>query len=110
MLALDDFLYGMTEAGGRKNIGVIFRIALDGSGYEVLHDFTGDEGAIPHSGVVFDGTYLWGMTEREAVISEEFHSGSLQAARTSRSSTHSTGRTARSITAHRTCSAIRSTG
>ena len=65
MLLLDDVLYGMTVAGGRKDLGTVFQIATDGSAYSVLHDFAGgaDDGSTPHSSLIFDGIDLWGLTE-----------------------------------------------
>lgn len=35
----DGFLYGVTSAGGTNGTGVVFRIARDGSGFQVLHQF-----------------------------------------------------------------------
>lgn len=38
-LGTDGVLYGITEFGGRNNVGVVFRLNPDGSGYEVLYHF-----------------------------------------------------------------------
>src|ERR1700756_2785135 len=41
----DGALYGTTHLGGRNNVGTVFKLNLDGSGYESLHHFgdrTGD--------------------------------------------------------------------
>ena len=35
----DHMLYGTTSHGGTNNNGIVFRIALDGSGYSILHNF-----------------------------------------------------------------------
>ena len=68
-------LYGMTQAGGVvgpgglvSNSGTIFRINTDGSGFQVLHGFTGsqltgsNDGARPYGGVAVSGTTIYGMT------------------------------------------------
>jgi uncharacterized repeat protein (TIGR03803 family) len=61
------FLYGMTELGGANNMGVIFKIKTDGSGYAKLLDFASwpvpsANGRLPSGSLVFDGTFLYGMT------------------------------------------------
>ena len=57
------FLYGMTQAGGAGNKGVIFKIKPDGTGYVKLFDFTGSaNGQSPSSSLISDGTFLYGMT------------------------------------------------
>ncbi len=55
-------LYGMALAGGTYNQGTIFRINLDGSGYQTLFSFTGTEGASPHGDVIPVGDNLYGHT------------------------------------------------
>ena len=41
-------LYGTTFLGGANAAGTVFRLALDGSGFVILHQFTGEEdGAAP---------------------------------------------------------------
>ena len=75
-LALSDsVLYGMTQFGGivgpgglAVNSGTIFKINADGSGFQVLHGFTGSQsagsadGALPSGSVAVSGTVLYGMT------------------------------------------------
>ena len=57
------FLYGMTDRGGANNLGTIFKILPNGSGYTKLLDFTGTtNGSSPYGSLIFDGTYLYGMT------------------------------------------------
>jgi len=57
------FLYGTTQAGGTSNQGIIFKILPDGSGFEKLMDFDGStSGGNPIGSLVFDGTFLYGMT------------------------------------------------
>ena len=56
------FLYGMTWQGGINNMGVIFKIMPDGTGYSRLLDFAGANGAYPYGSLISDGTFLYGMT------------------------------------------------
>jgi uncharacterized repeat protein (TIGR03803 family) len=57
-------LYGMTYFGGVSNLGVIFRINLDGSGYVNLHHFVGKkgDGKHPKSDLLLDGGKFYGVT------------------------------------------------
>ena len=58
------YLYGLTQKGGLNNMGIIFKIMHDGSGYVKLFDFAGySNGAYPRGPLITDGTYLYGMTE-----------------------------------------------
>jgi len=64
--AADGFLYGTGSGGtGATAGGVIFKIALDGTGYSVVHNFQSAEGTAPHGGLVqgSDG-YLYGLTTK----------------------------------------------
>jgi uncharacterized repeat protein (TIGR03803 family) len=57
------FLYGMETNGGTYDDGIIFRIKPDGSEHSTLFSFRGYYyGANPRGDLVFDGTYLYGMT------------------------------------------------
>src|SRR5207247_5169626 len=40
-------LYGTTEFGGSNNLGTVFKINTDGSGYTVLKHFTSSAGTCP---------------------------------------------------------------
>jgi uncharacterized repeat protein (TIGR03803 family) len=52
----DGFLYGLAWKGGNYDYGTFFRLRLDGSGFEVLHHFTGgSQGKYPYDTPVFDG-------------------------------------------------------
>lgn len=58
-------LYGMTLQGGTGNVGTIFRILPDGTGYTRLYDFNGTDGRYPRStSLVEHNNYLYGMTEQ----------------------------------------------
>jgi uncharacterized repeat protein (TIGR03803 family) len=63
--ASDGSLYGTTARGGASNVGTLFRINRNGSGYRLLYSFEGDDhgGANPYGGVIesTSGT-LYGMT------------------------------------------------
>ncbi|MFZ2644583.1 MAG: choice-of-anchor tandem repeat GloVer-containing protein [Verrucomicrobiia bacterium] len=56
--------YGMTQFGGRKNNGVVFKINSDGSGYTNLHSFAGgsNDGRNPLGSLTLSGSRLYGMT------------------------------------------------
>ena len=61
-------LYGTTTGGGSNGVGTIFAINTDGSGYEVLHSFSGfqgnpdDDGCLPYGGLVVSNGVLYGTT------------------------------------------------
>jgi uncharacterized repeat protein (TIGR03803 family) len=59
-------LYGMTKWGGHFGMGTVFKIGADGSGYELLHEFSGgaDDGCSPQGSLVREGNTLYGMTYR----------------------------------------------
>ena len=64
------FLYGMTATGGTSTAcstpltgcGTIFKIKPDGTGYSKLLDFSGSNGSEPLGDLIYDGTFLYGMT------------------------------------------------
>lgn len=57
-------LYGMTGVGVGNWYGTVFQIGTDGSGYNVLHSFTGvPDGMAPASGLTLDGSTLYGTTQ-----------------------------------------------
>jgi uncharacterized repeat protein (TIGR03803 family) len=61
----DGMLYGETDLGGANNAGTVFRLNLDGSGFEVLHSFCPSCGdaydplgmAAGSNGVVYGATF-----------------------------------------------------
>jgi uncharacterized repeat protein (TIGR03803 family) len=59
-------LFGVTKIGGINNggNGTIYSVNTDGSGYSVLHSFTGSttDGGFPGSGLTLSGTTLYGVT------------------------------------------------
>ena len=63
---LDGALYGTSTSGGTNDAGALFKINVDGSGYQVLYGFYATNGgAEPCAGLVqgADGT-LFGTTSR----------------------------------------------
>jgi uncharacterized repeat protein (TIGR03803 family) len=59
------WLYGTTEDGGEFSAGTVYKLKPDGSEYQIIYNFQGQyEGLWPHAGVISDGTYLYGMTNR----------------------------------------------
>jgi uncharacterized repeat protein (TIGR03803 family) len=56
-------LYGMTDYGGSKGDGTVFSINTNGTGFSVLHSFTGSDGAGTRScTLTLIGSTLYGMT------------------------------------------------
>jgi uncharacterized repeat protein (TIGR03803 family) len=55
-------LYGTTRTGGAFNLGTVFKMATDGTGYTLLHSFDGSDGAWPLDGLTLDGLTLDGST------------------------------------------------
>ena len=56
----DGVLYGTTAGGGSANQGQVFKVNADGTGYTILKDFNGGDGAGPNGGLVLSGTTLYG--------------------------------------------------
>jgi len=56
-------LYGMTESGtGSYTGGEIFSINPDGSGYRILHAFSGNDGGVPTGSLLIVGSMMYGTT------------------------------------------------
>jgi uncharacterized repeat protein (TIGR03803 family) len=56
-------LYGMTKMGGANNMGCIFKIKTDGTGYSKMFDFSGlTNGKYPLGSLMLSGNFLYGMT------------------------------------------------
>ncbi len=62
-------LYGMTSEGGTNIGGMIFKIGINGSGFEILHSFLGGpiDGWLPTGGLIQNGSTLYGMTNEGGV-------------------------------------------
>jgi uncharacterized repeat protein (TIGR03803 family) len=55
-------LYGTTINGGANGKGTVFTVNTDGTGFTVLHNFTGGDGSTPFAGLVLSGGTLYGTT------------------------------------------------
>lgn len=72
--ATDGFLYGSTVQGGTEGLGMIYRIAPDGSNYSDLHDFDQSDGESADAALVQNtnglvyGTTNLGGSENEGVF------------------------------------------
>ena len=57
-------LYGMTNTGGANDLGTIFQIGNDGTGFSLIHTFTGGptDGANPYGALIQAGSTLFGET------------------------------------------------
>jgi uncharacterized repeat protein (TIGR03803 family) len=62
-------LYGTTCYGGTYGCGTIFQINMDGSGYQVLHNFNFPNGANPFGPLTLAGSTLYGTTSSGTVFS-----------------------------------------
>ncbi len=57
-------LFGVTSEGGINDLGVIFTMNLDGSGYTKVVDFTAEMGTAPKGNLIeASNGYLYGMTQ-----------------------------------------------
>ncbi len=48
----DGAFYGTTMEGGALNLGTVFKLAADGTGFTTLHSFDGADGSYPAAGLV----------------------------------------------------------
>jgi uncharacterized repeat protein (TIGR03803 family) len=58
-------IFGMTPQGGTANLGTVFGVSTNGTGFDVIHSFAGgaNDGSIPsYSTVTVSGSTLYGMT------------------------------------------------
>ncbi|MGP8200230.1 MAG: choice-of-anchor tandem repeat GloVer-containing protein [Limisphaerales bacterium] len=57
-------LYGTTRNGGNNNLGVVFAISTNGTGYTNVYSLgNGSDGSIPMAGLILSGNTLYGTTE-----------------------------------------------
>src|SRR5688572_11151378 len=57
------FIYGTKFDGGSRGNGYVYRLATDGSDFQIIFDFINDEdGRNPVGGVILHEDYLYGMT------------------------------------------------
>lgn len=60
----DGYLYGVAPYEGENDHGTIYRLQMDGSGFQVIYHFEGTDGSAPSSALIEgeDG-FLYGVTE-----------------------------------------------
>jgi uncharacterized repeat protein (TIGR03803 family) len=78
LLLAGDTLYGGTEYGGVKGFGVLFSVKTDGSGFQLIHQFSGPDGGGPIGQLVRapDGGF-YGLAQRGGTKSEFQSNGVL---------------------------------
>lgn len=78
--ASDGWLYGTTRYGGNANKGTVYKLRLDGTGYSVVHHFSGTHagGAEPVARVIEGpGARLYGATFGATVVGAVTNQGTL---------------------------------
>ncbi len=63
LLLFGNTLYGVASANGKGGWGTLFRVKTDGTGFEALHSFGGDDGCSPEGRLVLSGNTLYGTTD-----------------------------------------------
>ena len=66
LIGSDGILYGTTPGGGSINLGTVFKLNRDGTGFGVLHNFAGFgvDGALPQAALLQAGDgWLYGSTQ-----------------------------------------------
>lgn len=58
---IGNVLYGTTESGGSANLGTIYRINTDGTGYSVIRNMAAIDGSLLYPTLTVDGNTLYGM-------------------------------------------------
>ena len=54
-------LFGTAADGGSSGNGTVFKVRTDGTGFTILHTFTGgSDGATPYAGLILSGNTLYG--------------------------------------------------
>lgn len=57
-------LYGTSFYGGSSAWGTVFKVNTDGTGFALLHNFDGNDGANPMATLLLEGGSLYGTTSR----------------------------------------------
>jgi uncharacterized repeat protein (TIGR03803 family) len=61
LILSNDTLYGTATTGGSSDLGTVFAVHTDGTGFTILHSFIGgSDGGNPHAGLVLSGNTLYG--------------------------------------------------
>ena len=64
-----EILYGTAPQGGGSGNGTVFAMNTDGTGFRLLHTFTGlaghtnSDGATPRAGLILSGDTLYGAAQ-----------------------------------------------
>ncbi len=76
MQAADGYLYGTASGCGAWEGGVVYKVKLDGTGFNVVHNFQSADGTAPNGGLVqgSDG-FLYGLTTANGAIQQIFIKG-----------------------------------
>ncbi|HLH78973.1 MAG TPA: choice-of-anchor tandem repeat GloVer-containing protein, partial [Chthonomonas sp.] len=80
----DGALYGTASHGGAYGNGVVFKVNPDGSNFQVLHNFSGNDGSSPYARVIqgsdgaLYGTTLFGGVNGNGVVFKVNPDGSFQ--------------------------------
>lgn len=78
LIPVGNYLYGTTSMGGTNNMGVVFKIMPNGTGFSKLLDFSGTaNGNDPFGSLYYDGTFLYGMTALGGTGTCQFNCGVL---------------------------------
>ena len=65
LILLGNALYGTAHNGGGSGNGTVFAVNTDGTGFTILHTFTGNsDGANPAAGLILSGNTLYGAAKR----------------------------------------------
>jgi uncharacterized repeat protein (TIGR03803 family) len=69
MQANDGVLYGTTSAGGAYAGGTLYKVALNGTGFSVIHNFQYNDGTVPTGGLVQGSdNLLYGLASANGFI------------------------------------------
>jgi uncharacterized repeat protein (TIGR03803 family) len=61
LILLGNTLYGTASRGGNSGNGTVFSLNTDGTGFKILHTFTGrSDGSDPSAGLILSGNTLYG--------------------------------------------------
>ena len=65
LLLFNDSLYGMASSGGTQDSGVIFKVNVNGGGFQKLLNFDGpNTGSYPRGSLIISNNFLYGMTNK----------------------------------------------